>query len=184
MVPVDSLAQSTNVMRPSARPGWERAEILLALGAFAVLCVAALRYAPYLVEPDDFAYRGSIVAMTQGHFLTLSTAQYQALSAQLARIGGGGPRRGIFEWANLGDGRRISEKDPGYPFLAAPFQALGIIRWAPLFYGALGCAGLLAGARRWLGRWGGAAAVGLFCSSGAALLFAGAITCRRSPTRR
>jgi len=110
--------------------------------------------------------------MTQGHFVTLSPAQFQALSAQLARTGGEGSRRGIFQWAHLADGRRISEKDPGYPFLAAPFQALGIIRWAPLFYGALGCAGLFFGARRWLGRWGGAAAVGLFCSSGAALLFA------------
>jgi hypothetical protein len=43
---------------------------------------------------------------------------------------------------------------------------------APLFYGALGCLGLYAGARRWLGRWGGPAVVGLFCSSGAAMLFA------------
>ncbi|MGH3258916.1 MAG: hypothetical protein ACRDOU_26540 [Streptosporangiaceae bacterium] len=43
---------------------------------------------------------------------------------------------------------------------------------APLFYGMLGCLGLFIGARRWLGRFGGAAAVGLFCSSGAALLFA------------
>src|SRR5256886_3288642 len=66
----------------------------------------------------------------------------------------------------------MSEKDPGYPFLAAPFQALGLIRWAPLFYGALACLGLFIGARRWLGRFGGAAAVGLYCSSGAALLFA------------
>jgi hypothetical protein len=72
----------------------------------------------------------------------------------------------------LPSGRWISEKDPGYPFLAAPFQLLGIIRLAPLFYGALGCVGLFFGARRWLGRFGGAAAVGLFCSSGAALLFA------------
>jgi len=46
------------------------------------------------------------------------------------------------------------------PFLAAPFQALGIIRWAPLFYGALACLGLFAGAQRWLGRFGGAAADG------------------------
>ena len=72
----------------------------------------------------------------------------------------------------LASGRWISEKDPGYPFLAAPFQALGIIRLAPLFYAALGCLGLFAGARRWLGRWGGTAAVALFCSSGAAMLFA------------
>jgi hypothetical protein len=66
----------------------------------------------------------------------------------------------------------ISEKDPGYPFLAAPFQLLGIIRLAPLFYGVVGCLGLFFGARRWLGRFGGAAAVGLFCSCGAALVFA------------
>ena len=72
----------------------------------------------------------------------------------------------------LPSGQWISEKDPGYPFLAAPFQAAGIIRLAPLFYGALGCLGLFFGARRWLGRYGGAAAVALFCSSGAALLFA------------
>ncbi len=43
---------------------------------------------------------------------------------------------------------------------------------APLFYGALACLGLFIGARRWLGRFGGLAAVGLYCSSGAALLFA------------
>jgi hypothetical protein len=72
----------------------------------------------------------------------------------------------------MADGRYISEKDPGYPFFAAPFQALGIIRWAPLFFGGLACAGLFVGARRWLGRFGGSAAVGPYCSSGAALLFA------------
>jgi hypothetical protein len=32
--------------------------------------------------------------------------------------------------------------------------------------------GLFVGGRRWLGRWGGPAAVGLYCSSGAALAFA------------
>ena len=42
-----------------------------------------------------------------------------------------------------GNGRWISEKDPGYPFLAAPFQELGVIRWAPLFFGALACLGLV-----------------------------------------
>ena len=68
--------------------------------------------------------------------------------------------------------RWISEKDPGYPYLAVAFQALGIIRLAPLFYGALACLGLYVGGRRWLGRFGGAAAVGLYYSSGAAILFA------------
>ena len=158
----------------------ERAEGFAALAAFAVLCIVVLSVASRLVEPDDYAYRASIVAITQGHFLTLSTAQADRLAAQLSGPGGGpggsGPIGGglgvIPQWVQLPDGRWISEKDPGYPFLAAPFQALGIIRLAPLFYGALGCLGLFFGARRWLGRHGGAAAVVLFCSSGAALLFA------------
>jgi hypothetical protein len=155
-----------------------RAEILLALAAFAVLCIAVLSAAPNLVEPDDFAYRASITALTDGDPLTLSTAQASALAAQLADAGGShslagpGPAGQIVQWVQLPDGRFISEKDPGYPFLAAPFEALGIIRLAPLFYGALGCLGLFFGARRWLGRCGAATAVGLFCSSGAALLFA------------
>src|SRR5262249_28773871 len=63
-------------------------------------------------------------------------------------------------------------KNPGYPFLAAPFQAVGVIRLAPLFYAALGCLGLYAGARRWLGRGAGAIAVGLFCSCDLVMVFA------------
>ena len=158
--------------------GLWRAEILLAVAAFAGLCIGVLAFAsvPNLVEPDDFAYRASIVAITDGHPLTLSAAQVQALTAQLARTSGGSGTLGLggppAQWVQLSSGRWISEKDPGYPFLAAPFQWLGIIRLAPLFYGALGCLGLFIGARRWLGRFGGTAAVGLFCSSGAALLFA------------
>ena len=144
------------------------AEAALAMAAFAALCAVALSVAPQLgVEPDDGAYRASIVAMTEGNFLTLSSAQVNALAARLGD-GPGAPN----QWVELAGGRYISEKDPGYPFLAAPFQALGIIRWAPLFYGALACLGLFIGARRWLGRSGGPAAVGLYCSSGAALLFA------------
>jgi len=173
-------------------------EAFVALAAFAVLCAVVLSSASRLVEPDDYAYRASIVAITQGHFLTLSTAQADRLAAQLPGPGGhpvaarpGGNKQGagspggnapvpavpvpvviIPQWVQLSDGRWISEKDPGYPFLAAPFQAAGIIRLAPLFYGALGGLGLFFGARRWLGRYGGPAAVVLFWSSGAALLFA------------
>ena len=144
------------------------AEAALAVAAFAALCVVVLSFAPQLgVEPDDGAYRASVVALTEGHFLTLSSAQVNALAAKL-----GDGLGTINQWVELPGGRWISEKDPGYPFLAAPFQALGIIRWAPLFYGALACLGLFIGARRWLGRFGGLAAVGLYCSSGAALLFA------------
>ena len=145
------------------------AEAALAAAAFAALCTVVLSVAPQLgVEPDDGAYRASIVAMTQGDFLTLSTAQAETLARKL----GDNPAAPPNQWVELPGGRTISEKNPGYPFLAAPFQALGIIRWAPLFYGALACLGLFAGARRWLGRFGGPAAVGLYCSSGAALLFA------------
>ena len=151
-----------------------------AAAAFAALCIVALSTAPQLVEPDDHAYQASIIAATQGHWLTLSTAQVHALGADLRS---GQSRRAVrqraqrrpaalIQWVQLPDGRWIGEKDPGYPFLAAPFQWLGLIRLAPLFYGALGCLGLYAGARRWLGDIGGAAAVGLFCSSGAALIFA------------
>src|SRR5262249_58166414 len=57
-------------------------------------------------------------------------------------------------------------------YLGVAFEAFGLIRLAPLLYGALACLGLYFGGRRWLGRFGGAAAVGLYCSSGAAILFA------------
>jgi hypothetical protein len=143
-------------------------EAALAAAAFAVLCALVLSVAPQTAEPDDGAYRASIVAMTDGHFLTLSTAQAEALAGKL----GDNPAAAPNQWVQLSDGQWISEKDPGYPFLAAPFEKLGIIRWAPLSYGLLAFLGLFFGARRWLGRFGGFAAVGLYCSSGAALAFA------------
>jgi hypothetical protein len=140
----------------------------LAAAAFAALCAVVLSVAAQTAEPDDGAYRASIVAITEGHFLTLSITQAETLARKL----GDNPSAPPNQWVELSDGRYISEKDPGYPFLAAPFEALGIIRWAPLFYGALACLGLFVGARRWLGRFGGPAAVGLYCSSGAASAFA------------
>jgi PadR family transcriptional regulator, regulatory protein PadR len=149
--------------------GLSRGEILFCLAAFAVLCVAVLVAVPVLVEPDDYAYLASIIGITDGHLLTLSAAQAQSLVSQVQVLSG---RPFLLQWSQLADGRWISQKDPGYPFLAVPFQLLGIIRLAPLFYGLLGCIGLFLGARRWLGRFGGAAAVGLYCSSGAAIQFA------------
>ena len=145
-----------------------RVEATLAVAAFAALCVVILSVPAQAAEPDDGAYHASIVAMTEGHFLTLSTAQAETLARKL----GDNPAAPPNQWVQLANGRYISEKDPGYPFLAAPFEAFGIIRWAQLFFGALACLGLFIGARRWLGRFGGLAAVGLYCSSGAALAFA------------
>jgi hypothetical protein len=172
-----AVAQTPEVARPGTWTGWDAAEVCLAVAAFAVLCILVLRATPYLPEPDDNAYRASIVAMTDGHFFTLPWAQAHALAERLApQLGqyrlGPGPGGGPVQWVQLAGGRWISEKDPGYPYLAVAFQALGLIRLAPLFYGALACLGLYAGGRRWLGRFGGAAAVGLYCSSGAAILFA------------
>ena len=145
-----------------------RGEAALAVAAFAALCVVVLSVAPQIAEPDDGAYHHSIVAVTMGDFLTLSQAQLNGLDAKLGGPAGQVPN----QWVEVTDGRFISEKDPGYPYLAAPFERFGIIRGAPLFYGALACLGLFIGARRLLGRFGGAAAVGLYCSSGAALAFA------------
>src|SRR5437763_3445455 len=155
---------------PAAERGSQGAwaETVLAVAAFAALCIVVLSVSPQAAEPDDGAYHASLVAMSEGYFLTLSPAQAETLARKL----GDNPAAPPNQWVELSDGRYISEKDPGYPFLAGPFEALGIIRWAPLFYGALACLGLFIGARRWVGRFGGLAAVGLYCSSGAALAFA------------
>jgi hypothetical protein len=165
------------VARPAAGTVWDVAGVCLSAFAFAVLCVLVLRASPYLPEPDDYAYRASIVAMTDGHLFTLSGAQAHALAVRLAPVLGGsrlgpGPGGGPVQWVQLPGDRWISEKDPGYPYLAVAFQAPGLIRLAPLFYAALGCLGVYFGGRRWLGRFGGAASAGLYCSCGAAILFA------------
>jgi hypothetical protein len=168
------LVATSDVRAKRAESGAERGirsawvEAGLALAAFAALCAVVLSVAPQSAEPDDGAYHASIAAMTEGHFLSLSTAQAETLAGKL----GDDPAAPPNQWVQLRDGRWISEKDPGYPFLAAPFEKLGIIRLAPLFYGLLACLGLFFGARRWLGRFGGLAAVGLYCSSGATLAFA------------
>jgi hypothetical protein len=143
-------------------------EAALAAVAFVALCVVVLSVAPQIAEPDDGAYHHSIVAMTMGDFATLSRPQLDAVDAKMHGRVGQVPN----QWVEVADGRFISEKNPGYPFLAAPFEALGIIRWAPLFFGALACLGLFIGARRWIGLFGGLTAVGLYCSSGAAMAFA------------
>jgi hypothetical protein len=139
----------------------------LAVLAFAFMVVVVFSKAAALLEPDDYAYRASIVALTHGELL-LTNAQYSALVHSLSHGGLGG----VAQWHHLRSGYWISEKNPGYPFLAVLFDMLGILRATPLIYGAIGCVSLYVGGRRWLGRWGGTAAVALFCTSGAALAFA------------
>ena len=134
----------------------------------AALCLAVLSVRPQIAEPDDGAYHHSIVAVTMGHYLSLSTAQVDALNARLGFPAGRIPN----QWVQAGQRALHQREGSGYPYLAAPFETLGLIRWAPLFYGALACFGLFIGARRWLGAFGGAAAVGLYCSAGAVIAFA------------
>src|SRR6187399_3716742 len=99
---------------PHTRGGLRRvwAEATIAAAAFITACVVILSVAPESAEPDDGAYRASIVAMTEGHFLTLSTAQAETLAREL----GDNPAAPPNQWVELSDGRYISEKDPGYPF--------------------------------------------------------------------
>jgi hypothetical protein len=137
-----------------------------ALG-FLGFCALVLSHATALLEPDDYAYRASIVALSQGHIL-LTNAQYEALARYLAAHG----QAGIAQWHHLASGKWISEKNPGYPFFAVLFYMAGVLRLAPLFYGAVACVGLYLGARAWLGRWAGTYAVWAYCFSGAALVFA------------
>jgi hypothetical protein len=55
--------------------------LCVAAAAFVVLCVLVLRAVPYLLGPDDYAYRAPVVAMTGGHVFTLSGAQAHACRA-------------------------------------------------------------------------------------------------------
>lgn len=144
-----------------------RPEVFVALVGFAVFATIVLIKATVMLEPDDFAYRASIVALSHGEIL-LSNAQYVALQHELNATGSSG----VLQWHHMASGSWISEKNPGYPFFAVMFYMLGLLRIGPLFFGALACIGLYAGARAWLGRWAGTYAVWLYCFSGAALVFA------------
>jgi len=143
------------------------AEVVVAVAAFAAFCAVVLTKPTALLEPDDSSYLASIVALTHGH-LALSAAQYHQVAAELqARYG-----TSILQWDHLSSGRWISEKNPGYPFYALPFQWLGVLRAAPLVAAAVASTSLFISGRRWLGRWGGTWATVLFLCSGAAMAFA------------
>lgn len=146
---------------------WRQPQIIVALIGFVAFAVLVLSKRALLLEPDDLAYRASIIALSHGH-IWLSESQMTTLSNQLASNGS----PGIVQWHHLASGRWISEKNPGYPFFAVLFYMLHILRATPLFYGAFACVGLLLGARKWLGGWAGTYAVWIYCFSGAALTFA------------
>jgi len=143
--------------------------LVLALASIALACAVALVPSYKLRQPDPYAYRASIAALLDGH-VVLGPEQYRELSAELAAVGDGwGSEIGIVQWTTTPSGGRVSEKNPGYPFLAAPLAAVGLVRLAPILFLLVGCGGLWMAGRRWLGDWGGAFAVALFCSSGTLL---------------
>jgi hypothetical protein len=138
------------------------AEVGVAAATFVAFCVVILLKKAHLMEPDDYAYRASIVALSKGH-IALTTAQYHALAKQVG---------GIEQWVQLPDGRWMSEKNPGYPFYAVLFYWIHALRAAPLLAGGLASTSLFVAARKWLGRWAGTWAVVLFLASGMAMAFA------------
>ena len=156
---------TTTIDEPAAAPAWyRRSDIQWSLAGFALFCLVVLVRATAMLEPDDFAYRASLVALSHGQIL-LTNAQYVALQHDL-----GG--QGVMQWHHMASGLWISEKNPGYPFIAILFYALGLLRITPLVFGAIACVGLFIGATKWLGRPAGAFAVWLYLASGAALTFA------------
>ncbi len=146
-------------------PRWRRWSLWSSLVAFAAFAVVVLTRSSAMLEPDDFAYRASIVALSHGEIL-LTNAQYLSLKASM------GLSQGTLQWHHMASGYWISEKNPGYPFVAVLFYALGLLRLTPVFFGALACVGLFVGVRRWVSARAGALAVWLYCFSGAALTFA------------
>ena len=170
MMTTDSPSADPTGMVPAPHQRWGPSlPAWIAIGFFFCFGAAVLIPSTSLLEPDDYAYRAAIRALSQGH-LWLTNSQYQAMLHHFAVLDGG-HSEGISQWVHRSNGTWISEKNPGYPFFAVVFQWLNLTRLIPVFYGALGSAALYLGARRWLGRWGGTMAVGLFLSSGAALVF-------------
>ncbi len=150
--------------------GWDRPNFSLAAVPFIEGCGPGPFAGPPGFGPPGFGPRGSGPLRPQPGIPDGCCPRRQGSFS--GPLFGEAPPTGITQWVYLPDGKCASEKNPGYPALAFLFDAAGAVRLAPLFYGAIGCFGLWLGARRWLGPWGGALAVGLFCSPPAVLLMA------------
>jgi hypothetical protein len=146
-------------------------EVLATITAWALFCVTLTSKTPILFEADDYAYRASIMALKNG-LIVLSQAQYTHLNNLLK----GNAVVGIYQWTHLANGNWISQKNPGFPFLAEPFYLLGNLRLIPAFYALLAVGGIFLGARRWLGSGGGLVASVCFLFTGASLTYGYRIT--------
>ncbi len=77
--PAGSLPRLSRVMSIVGAHG----ESLGAAAVYAAFALCALLPAAKMLEPDDYAYRASIIALSQGHFW-LTNAQYVALGESLS----------------------------------------------------------------------------------------------------
>ena len=80
-----------------SRTSFER---VAAVAVILAMCVVLLVRSTKLMEPDDYGYRASIIALSHGHLL-LTNAQYFALKAWLNAHGG----PGIEQWVHLRNGQ-------------------------------------------------------------------------------
>jgi hypothetical protein len=146
-------------------------ETLATITAWALFCVTLSTKTPILFEADDYAYRASIIALKNG-LIVLSQTQYTHLNSLLKGRG----VVGIYQWTHLTNGNWISQKNPGFPFLAEPFYLIGNLRLLPAFYALLAVLGIFLGARKWLGSGGGFVASVCFLFTGASLTYGYRVT--------
>ncbi len=82
-----------SVSRIAQLPRQLPADALVAIVAFVGLCIAVLMRAPHMLEPDDFAYRASIVALGHGHILLSRAVACARAPARVGDLGRGTPGR-------------------------------------------------------------------------------------------
>ena len=180
-------------VRGMSRPGW--AEILVALICFAVLCGAALSRPVKLLEPDDYAYRASIVALSEGH-VVLTDAQYQELRSRLqasdqaagggagggagAGKGGGDRRSGSSSTTAAGSARRT----PATRSWPSPSSCSASCAPRRCSTARSAASRLFAGGRRWLGAGEARGRSGCSARRAPRSSSPGAPRCRRSPAPR
>ncbi len=193
------MATTLSEIITSARSKKISKEPLLAVALFAIFSIFVLLTTHKYLEPDDYSYKAAIAALASGH-IRLNATQFSTFVNSLtssgvlpssvlhggpALRGGGGPgglfsghsiggggSSGMLQWHKMATGYYMTEKNYGYVLLATPFYMIGLLNFAPLFYGGLAAFALYISASRWLGRRGGLYAVALYLFSGLSITFA------------
>jgi hypothetical protein len=110
----------------------------------ALVLVLGIAYQPRVWRmPDPWAY--AFAADNFAHGRWTITTQEMAAGRNRTRLQGGM----LTQYVEIAPGRWAFEKAPGYPLLAAPFQALGLMRWANIVLAALAAWTLYRGVSCW-----------------------------------